>query len=52
MPPIAAVVATEEPEIAAKNAQATIDTKEIPPEIHPTRESAKETRRPDNPPLP
>ena len=30
---MAAVVATEEPEIAAKNVQATIDTREIPPEI-------------------
>ena len=35
---MAAVVATEEPEIAAKNVQATMDTREIPPEIQPTRD--------------
>ena len=48
---MAAVVATEDPEIAAKKVQATMDTREIPPEIHPTRESAKATRRLESPPF-
>ncbi len=45
------MVATEEPDIAAKKVQATIETKEIPPEIHPTKESAKDTSRLDSPPF-
>ncbi len=51
MPPIAAVVATDEPEIAAKKVHATTDTREIPPEIQPTSVSANETKRFDRPPL-
>ena len=51
MPPIAAVVATEEPEIAAKNAHATRETSEMPPEIQPTSESANETSRFERPPF-
>jgi len=49
-PPIAAVVATEDPDIAAKKVQASNDTREIPPEIHPTQESAKATSLLDKPP--
>lgn len=48
---MAAVVATEEPEMAAKNVQATMETSEIPPEIHPTSESANATSRLESPPL-
>lgn len=43
MPPMAAVVAAEEPEIAAKNAQETMATREMPPVTQPTRESANST---------
>ena len=45
------MVATEEPEIAAKKVQATNDTKEMPPEIQPTRVSAKATKRLERPPF-
>ena len=38
-------------EIAAKKVQATMDTKEIPPEIQPTKLSANFTKRLESPPL-
>ena len=50
MPPMAAVVAAEEPEMAAKKAQETIATREMPPVTHPTRESANSTSFLDSPP--
>ena len=37
MPPMAAVVAIEEPEIAAKNVHAMMQTMEVPPVKCPTR---------------
>ena len=48
---MAAVVATEEPEIAAKNVQDIKATIESPPEIHPKNAFANPTNRLDKPPL-
>ena len=47
---MAAVVATAEPEIAAKKAHAITHTKDAPPLMCPTRLLAKLTRRLDSPP--
>jgi hypothetical protein len=49
--PIAAVVAAPEPDMAAKNMQATIDTSPRPPDIHPIRVLAKLISLLDIPPL-
>ncbi|MPM95263.1 hypothetical protein SDC9_142417 [bioreactor metagenome] len=49
--PMAAVVAAPEPDIAAKNIQATIDTRPRPPDIQPIRVFAKLINLLDIPPL-
>ena len=46
-----AVVAMDDPEIAAKKAQAAMATIETPPAIQPTSASAKSMRRFERPPL-
>ena len=50
MPPIAAVVAAEEPEMAAKNMQPTTATRARPPGNRPTRELMKLTSLSEMPP--
>jgi hypothetical protein len=49
--PMAAVVAADEPEIAAKNIDPSTATSERPPLIQPTHASAKSTNRLDTFPL-
>src|SRR5690606_25258333 len=51
-PPIAATVAGPDPEIAAKNIQATIVTMLNPPVIQPTNAEANASSLFDTPPLP
>jgi hypothetical protein len=50
IPPIAAVVAIEDPDMAAKNVQVSIHTREVPPLICPTILLAKSISRFESPP--
>ena len=50
IPPIQETVASEDPEIAPKNIEASETTAPRPPIIHPTKDAATSTRRLASPP--